>query len=296
MYSVVLATMMATTPAAPDWHCYHGCYAPVAVYSCCGCCGYYSSCYGCCGYYSGCYGCCGYYYSSCYGCCGCYGYSCWGCYGSYCSGCYGGVLYSYYPSCYGSVLVPPPPVKVAPEKPKLPKPMDDKKKEEVSTVTIKAPTDVRLTVDGQPLAMRGTTQTFETPNLERGHTYTYVFRVEAKREGKSVTGERKVQVRAGESTEVDFSDLSAKAPARVTIVMPADAKLIVEDVAFPAGASKRTFETPALEAGHSYSYTMRAEVMRDGRLQKQVKRVDIEAGQEVTVEFKELPALQAAQR
>jgi uncharacterized protein (TIGR03000 family) len=166
----------------------------------------------------------------------------------------------------------------------------------VSMVTIKAPADVRLTVDGQALAMLDTTQTFETPNLEQGQTYTYVFRAEAKRDGKTVTSERKVQVRAGESTEVDFSDLSAKAPARVTIVLPVDAKLIVENVAFPAGASKRTYETPALEMGRSYSYTMRAEVMRDGRLQKQVKRVDIEAGQEVTVEFKELPVLQSAQR
>ena len=82
----------------------------------------------------------------------------------------------------------------------------------------------------------------------------------------------------------------------MTIVLPADAKLIVEDVAYPEGTGKRTFETPVLEAGRQYTYTMRAEVLREGRLLKQEKHVDVEAGKEIRVEFKELPALQAAQR
>jgi uncharacterized protein (TIGR03000 family) len=280
MYSVVLATMMTITPAAPD-HVFglgcHGCYG------CSGCWGY-TSCYGCWGCY-GCYGC----YGSCYG---CYGYTCHGCYG--CSGCYGYTWYSYYCSgCCGTMMAPAQP----PEKPKLPKPKDDKDKEEdVSKVTITAPADARLTVDGQPLVLQGTRQTFETPRLERGHTYSYVFRAEAMRDGKAVVRERKVTVRAGEAAQADFSDLVARGTARVTIVLPADAKLIVGDVSYPKGESKRTFETPQLEVGMRYTYTMRAEVWRDGQLLKQEKRVDVEAGKEITVEFKDLPAVQAAQR
>lgn len=102
MYSVVLATMLATSSAAPDagfggfgFSAFHGC--------CSGCCGYSNCCGGCCGYgypgytYYGSSGCCGYsnYYGGCYGCCGCSG-----CFGSpiwYVPGTYG---YGY--SCYGS--------------------------------------------------------------------------------------------------------------------------------------------------------------------------------------------------
>jgi uncharacterized protein (TIGR03000 family) len=295
MYSVVLATMMATTPAAPDWHG-HGCYGGNA-FSCYGCCGY-TSCYGCCGYTS-CYGCCG--YASCYGCCGsyvpyygCCG-SCHGCWGYSCWGGYNSALYSYYPSCCGTVIVVPP--AVVPEKPKLPKPKDDKdKKDEVSLVTIKAPSGTSITVDGLPLKLSGTTETFETPKLDKGRDYSYVFRAEAQRDGKTVVRERKVTVRAGETTQVDFTDLFAKAVAHVTIVLPADAKLIVDNVSFADGGTKRRFDTPDLEPGRRYTYTMRAEVTRDGRLQKQEKQVDVEAGKDVVVEFKELPALQAAQR
>jgi len=300
MYSVVLAAMMTVTPAAPDHFGFgcHGCYGCCGYSNCfgwSGCCG----CYGCYGCYGGCYGC----YGSCYGCYGCYGYTCHGCYG--CGGCYGYTWYSYYPAysgCCGcgggSVIVLP--GNVVPEKPKLPKPNEEKKKkkdddDDVSRVTITAPADVSLTVDGQPLAMQGTRRTFETPALEAGHIYSYVFRAEGQRDGKVIVRERKVTVRAGEAAQVDFSDLYQSGTARVTFALPADAKLFVENVPIPTGKT-RTFETPALEAGRHYTYTMRAEVLRDGRTMSQEKRVDVEAGQQVTVEFKELPAVQAAQR
>jgi uncharacterized protein (TIGR03000 family) len=280
MYSVVLATMMTVTPSAPDtFLSCHGCWG----YNCFGCYG----CHGCAGCWGG-YGCYGY----CHGCWGGFGYTCHGCYGWSCSGCYGYAYYAPPAYCYGGmIVVPGDPAK------KLPKPKEEKKdKETTARVTIKAPADMRLTVDGQPLPLQVPMQTFETPSLEPGHTYAYVFRAEATRDGKSVVRERKVTVRAGEAAQVDFTDAPAKASARVTIVLPADARLIVEGVTYPEGAGKRTFDTPDLEAGRTYSYTMRAEVTREGRLLKEERRVQVEAGREVTVEFRELPALQAAQR
>jgi len=186
------------------------------------------------------------------------------------------------------------PTVVVPEKPKLPKPKEDK--DDVSTVVIKAPADVRLTVDGQPLTLNRTTQTFETPTLKVGHTYSYVFRAEGTLDGKAIVREQTVTVHAGEAAQVDFSKIYAKAAARVTIVLPSDAKLIVDDVAFPEGKNKRTFETPELKPGRHYSYKMRAEVNRDGKMLQEVKQVDVEAGMEVTVELKDLPPLQSAQR
>jgi uncharacterized protein (TIGR03000 family) len=286
MYSVVLATMMTLAPNAPDTFLFHGCHGCYGCYGCHGCYGCYG-CYGCCGYSTGwgCYGC--------YGCSGCYGYTCHGCYGS-CWGSFGYAWYSYYPSCYGccgGVIVAPPPKVIVPEKPKLPKPAEDK-----SEVTITAPADVRLTVDGQPLALQGTTRTFETPSLEMGRTYSYVFRAEAMRDGKVVGRVQKVILRAGEAKQVDFSDLSVKAVAHVTIVTPLDAKVIVNGVSYPEGMSQRTLETPELEAGRRYAYTMRAEVVREGRVHRQERRVEVEAGKDVTVEFKDLPVVQAAQR
>ena len=285
MYSVVLATMMTVTPSTPDtFLSCHGCWG----YTCYGCYG----CWGC----SGCWGCWGGYgcYGYCHGCWGGFGYTCHGCYGWSCYGCYGYAWYAPPAYCYGGVIVAPeaPPKKLPPPK----KEDKDKDKETTARVTITAPADARLTVDGQPLAVQGSVQTFETPRLEPGQTYSYLFRAEATRDGKPVVRERKVMVRAGEDVRVDFADAAARAPARVTIILPADARLIVAGMTYPEGAGRRTFDTPDLEAGRTYSYTMRAEVTREGRLLKEERRVHVEAGKAVTVEFKELPALQAAQR
>jgi uncharacterized protein (TIGR03000 family) len=83
--------------------------------------------------------------------------------------------------------------------------------------------------------------------------------------------------------------------ARVTVRLPEDARLFVDDVLCPLTSGERTFTTPPLEAGRAYYYTLKAEVVRDGRTQSTSRRIDVEAGKEMTVEFKDLP-VQAARR
>jgi uncharacterized protein (TIGR03000 family) len=74
-------------------------------------------------------------------------------------------------------------------------------------------------------------------------------------------------------------------PARVTVRLPADAQLWVNDVACPLTSDTRSFVTPRLERGQRYSYTLRAEVRRDGRPVTQTRRVNIAAGRQVNVRF-----------
>jgi uncharacterized protein (TIGR03000 family) len=83
--------------------------------------------------------------------------------------------------------------------------------------------------------------------------------------------------------------------ARVTVLLPAEAKLFVDDVACPLTSSRRSFDTPRLEPGRTYAYTLRAELMRDGQAIRETKRVIVEAGRSVTVEFKDL-TVQSARR
>jgi uncharacterized protein (TIGR03000 family) len=167
-----------------------------------------------------------------------------------------------------------------------------------ATVVIKAPTDVRIMVDGQETQRSAVEESFTTPSLEPGRTYQYVFKAEAVRDGKPVTVTKKVTVLAGQQSLADFSDLSAGAPevAKVTVRLPAEAKLYVDDVLCPLPSSVRTFETPKLEQGRQYYYTVRAEVVRDGRTETESRRVVVEAGKVTTVEFKDIAGVQAARR
>jgi uncharacterized protein (TIGR03000 family) len=73
--------------------------------------------------------------------------------------------------------------------------------------------------------------------------------------------------------------------ARVTVQLPADANLWVNDKACPLTSAKRSFVTAALEPGRSYYYTLRAQVQRNGQLLTQTRRVDVVAGREVDVRF-----------
>ena len=319
MYSIVLATMLTTGAATPDWGC-RGC--------CGGCCG---GCWGCCG---GCWGCCGGCWGCCGGCYGCWGgwgpgygwygaypwpyqgwgvgiygscYGCWGtCFG--CHGCYG--CYGCYGACYGGVALGVPPVAavpavvapaavvpVTPVVPVQPKQPEQKKKTtslgNSAEVVVKAPVDAQLSVEDRDVVRTAAEQTFRTPELQPGYSYTYTFKARVVREGKTVSYTKQVKVHAGESATADFTKLAAEGKdiARITVKLPADAKLYVDGTLCPLKTELRSFTTPELDAGQKYYYTLKAEVVRGGETRTARKRVIVEAGKDVAVEFAELPLL-----
>lgn len=284
MYSIVLATMLTTGAATPDWGC-RGCCGGCCggcwgCHGCWGCCGGCWGCHGCWGGCYGCYGCCG----GCYGCCGgCWG--CWGCWGG-CYGCYGGGW---------AVPVAVAPVATVPAAPVLPaQPKKDEKKASLGNaaeVIVKAPLGVQLSVEDQSITRTAGEEAFRTPALEPGYSYTYTFKAAVVRNGKTTVYSKQVKVQAGESSVADFTRLIAagKDAARVTVKLPADAQLYVEGVLCPLTTATRAFDTPELTAGQRYYYTLKAEVVRDGEKKAARKRVLVEAGKEITVEFKDLP-------
>ena len=53
-----------------------------------------------------------------------------------------------------------------------------------------------------------------------------------------------------------------------------------------AATGKQTFETPKLDKGTVYFYSMKSEQTNEGETQAQTKRVCVEAGKDVTVDFR----------
>lgn len=281
--------------------CCGGCYGGPGCYGCTGYCfgsgpsnyTYASSALGCCG---GCWG----HGHSFGGCSGCFGGCCGGgCYGGYaptggyggCTGCYGGVPYAVVPYPYSI-----PPV-TALAKTEEKKPEDKKDGSSLTptraTVVVALPADAKLYADDRAMNLSSASRTFVTPTLEAGRTYQYTLRAEYTRAGEMVKTSRRVTVRAGETTRVDFEE-SAELTASLTVTVPADAKLTVDGVANTMTGAERVFRTPALEKDREYAYTMKAEVVRDGKVVSQVQKVQFRAGGKVTVDFADLePALAA---
>ncbi len=80
----------------------------------------------------------------------------------------------------------------------------------------------------------------------------------------------------------DKKDMKVE-PGKVTIELPADAKLLFNGAVATGSGATRTFTTPALEQGQDYGYELTAEVVRDGRLQTVTERIIVRAGETAKV-------------
>ena len=89
----------------------------------------------------------------------------------------------------------------------------------------------------------------------------------------------------------------SRVPAPVTIVvdLPADAKLLIENEATTSTGESRVFQSPTLNPGKEYQYTLTAEVVRDGKPIKAEQVVTVKAGQVIPVTLT-LPTPGVAQR
>jgi uncharacterized protein (TIGR03000 family) len=75
----------------------------------------------------------------------------------------------------------------------------------------------------------------------------------------------------------------APAPATLIVSLPADATLVIDDTATTSTSSERTFVSPTLNPGIDYNYTLKAEVMRDGKKVQVAEKITVRAGEETRV-------------
>lgn len=75
------------------------------------------------------------------------------------------------------------------------------------------------------------------------------------------------------------------APATVVVSLPADARLSIDGYQTNSTSSQRTFQSPSLAADQVYYYTLKAEVVRDGKTHSAEKRVQVQAGKESRVQI-----------
>lgn len=251
MYSLVLATLLTSGNAVPDWGCRGGCHGCCGgCYGCRGgCYGCWGGCYGCSGCWGGCYGCWGGCYGcwgGCYGCGGGYYSGCWGCYG--CGGCGGMVVLQ---ATSASAAVPVVRSSAA-----------------VATQQLQ---DLKSTLDEMKREQNRMRKSLE----------------ELKRPGEASLSPDQTH---SEQLDPQGDKPSPVMSAQITVRLPADAELTVDGAGCPLTSDTRSFQTPPLAAGGRYYYLLKAEVMRGGRRIAQTRRVDFRPGESLTVSFENLGA------
>ena len=73
-----------------------------------------------------------------------------------------------------------------------------------ATIRVLLPADAALTIDGAPTHSTSAVRNFVTPPLPVGQDFRYDVRAQLVRDGKNVTIERRITVRAGQETVTDL--------------------------------------------------------------------------------------------
>jgi uncharacterized protein (TIGR03000 family) len=95
------------------------------------------------------------------------------------------------------------------------------------------------------------------------------------------------------STGTEETRLSA--PATITVSLPADARLTVDDTPTMLSSANRTFVSPELAPDKTFYYTFTGEIFRDGQRLVATKQVPVHAGESTQVNL-EFPALTLASK
>ena len=95
------------------------------------------------------------------------------------------------------------------------------------------------------------------------------------------------------SANMEFQAARSKpnaASARLTIDVPEDAKLFVDGTLTKGDGSTRNFHTPELPKDQTFFYDLKAEIMVDGAVVTETKRVLVRSGEVLTESFPKLIA------
>jgi len=83
---------------------------------------------------------------------------------------------------------------------------------------------------------------------------------------------------------------------QVTVLLPAKARLWVDNVECPLTSDERTFNTPPLNANQKYFYNIKVELAHNGETLTETQRLVITPGQQHRVDFNKVGALRTVSR
>jgi len=173
---------------------------------------------------------------------------------------------------------------------------------------IHVPEEAKVFINDHPTTTPGSQRVFVSPGLLPGHRYPYEIRAERVLDGNTQQQVRRATLEAGQMAEVwfDFGTATAKpqvptpavrpelptvqhdAPTitRLTVWVPADARVILRGREIPGSGPMRTFATARLEIDDPpVRCTVRATIERDGRPLSREKTIEFRAGSSYEVRF-----------
>jgi len=166
-----------------------------------------------------------------------------------------------------------------------------------ATLSVSVPAEAKVFVNDAATRSLGEQRRYVSRGLLPGRTYTYNVRVEFEKDGQVVSETKSVRLTAGGEANLSFEgsttgdkDQVADTPAetKLTLNVPADAKVVLAGNATKMTGSTRTFITKKLTSGQKWSdYVVSVTIERDGRPVTEQRTITLTAGepQELTFTF-----------
>jgi len=107
---------------------------------------------------------------------------------------------------------------------------------------------------------------------------------------------QKMMQKGGKGKKQDEESASTLLPAQIVVTLPADARLTIADEGTKSAGPRRAFDSPPLQRNRSYSYTVKAEFVRDGKTVSVSKDVAVSAGKVSRVSFDDVSEQNVANR
>ena len=154
-----------------------------------------------------------------------------------------------------------------------------------AVLRLKVPEQAKVYVNGRLTTTPGAVRSFESGNLVTGRVYKYKVKAVIERDGKQLVRSKLVSLRAG-SVHDTLLDFDAPATTVVALKVPKDATVKLCGKETSLDGVERRFATTRLADGDVVEgYSVEVSYKVDGKLVKQVREIDLAAGDFRTLTF-----------
>ena len=161
-----------------------------------------------------------------------------------------------------------------------------------ASIRVMVPADAIVFVNDRPTTSTGESRHFISRNLLAGRTYAYDLRVEYNLDGKPMVESKTVRLQGGANVELTFGGADQmvseqqEAKTKVTLHVPAGAKVTLAGAETKQTGETRTFITSTLKQGQKWDgYVVRVQLERDGQTLTEEKNLAVVGGESYELSF-----------
>ena len=165
-----------------------------------------------------------------------------------------------------------------------------------AVLRLKVPKQAKVYVNGRLTKTPGAVRSFESKNLVAGRVYKYKVKAVIERDGKQLVRSKLISLQAGRVKE-SLLDFDAPAKTVLALSVPKNASVKLCGKATTLVGTNRRFVTTQLADGETCEgYSVEVSYPVDGEIVKQVRKIDLSAGDIRTLTFDSEVAEQVAKR